>query len=426
LFQRFGPLVEPNFRRLWIGQTASAVGDALTGVALTFAVLHLSGSAADLGFVLASFMVPRVVFMLIGGVWADRLPRRLIMVTSDLVRAGAQLALAAAVFSGVTELWVFMLASAVSGAASAFFQPAVIGLIPQAISAPRLQQGNALLNLSQSTAFMFGPIVSGVLVAAIGSGWIFAIDALSFLVSAAFLFMLAIPATPVERHSFLTDLADGWKEVVGRRWLVGSLAAFAFANLAFACFFVLGPLVVERELNGAADWGILMGTFGFGGLIGGVLGLRWRPAHPLVATFAVLLAGPAGLLILSVAPPLPILAVGVASIAIATTIANTLWHTTLQQQVPPESISRVSSYDWMVSLLIFPAGAALAGPLADGLGADTALYLFAALSAIPVILVLGMRSVRAVRRTDEADAGVAGSEGADVAEPDATPEAISA
>ena len=400
MFQRLGPLLEPNFRRLWIGQTASAAGDTLTGVALTFAVLELRGSAADLGFVLAAFMVPRVVFLLVGGVWADRLPRRLIMLTSDLVRAVAQLGLAAAVFTGVTELWVFMVASVVSGTASAFFQPAVIGLIPQTISPARLQQGNALLNLSQSTAFMFGPIVSGALVAVIGSGWIFAIDAVSFSVSALFLSMLVIPSTPVARGSFLSDLADGWNEVVGRRWLVASLAAFAFANLAFACFFVLGPLVVERELNGAADWGILMGTFGFGGLLGGVLGLRWRPSQPLVATFAVMLAGPMGLLILSVAPPLPILAIGVASIATSATIANTLWHTTLQQQVPAHSISRVSSYDWMVSLLIFPAGAALAGPLADRLGPDLALYLFAALAGVPVLLVLGMRSVRAVRRMD--------------------------
>jgi MFS family permease len=401
LLQRFGPLVEPNFRRLWIGQTASALGDALTGVALTFAVLAVSGSAADLGFVLASFMVPRVLFMLVGGVWADRLPRRLIMIGSDLVRAGAQLALAVAILAGATQLWVFVAVSIVSGAASAFFQPAVIGLIPQTISAGRLQQGNALLNLSQSTAFMVGPIVSGLLVAAIGSAWIFAIDAISFAVSAAFLLKLAIPASqPAESRSFLSDLAEGWREVVGRRWLVGSLAAFAFGNLAFACFFVLGPLVVERELNGAADWGLLMGTFGFGGLAGGAIALRWRPSRPLFATFAILLAAPAGLLILSVAPPLPILAAGVGCVAIATTIANTFWHTTLQQQVPAESISRVSSYDWMVSLLIFPAGAALAGPLADSLGADLTLYVFAALAGIPLALVLGMRSVRAVRRLD--------------------------
>jgi len=403
MLSRFGPLTEPNFRRLWIGQTASAIGDGLTGVALTFAVLGLRGSAADLGFSMAAFMVPRVAFMLVGGVWADRLPRRLIMVGSDVVRFAAQLTLAMAIFGGWASLPVFLGVAAASGAASAFFQPAVIGLIPQTISPARLQQGNALLNLSQSTAFMFGPIASGLLVALIGSGWIFAIDALSFGVSAVFLMTLVIPqAEATERQSFLADLAEGWHEVVGRRWLVASLAAFAFGNLAFAALFTMGPLVVEQHLNGATDWGILMGVFGLGGLLGGAIALRWKPSRPLVACFAVLLAAPLTLLAISFAPPLPVFAVALAAMAVAISLTNTFWHTTLQQQVPPQSISRVSSYDWMVSLLIFPLGASVAGPLADAFGPELTLYAFAALAGIPVAAVLGLGSVRAVRRRDGA------------------------
>lgn len=401
MFDRFGPLVERNFRRLWVGQTASAVGDGLTGVALTFAVLGLHGSAADLGFSMAAFMVPRVAFMLVGGVWADRLPRRLIMVGSDVVRAAAQVALAVAILGGWASLPVFLAVAAVSGAASAFFQPAVIGLIPQTISPARLQQGNALLNLSQSTAFMLGPIASGLLVALIGSGWIFAIDAVSFGVSAAYLLSLSVPAASApERQSFLSDLAEGWHEVVSRRWLVASLGAFAFGNLAFAAFFTLGPLVVERHLNGASDWGVLMGVFGFGGLAGGAIGLRWKPDRPLVAAFSVLLAAPLTLLAVSFAPPLLIFAAVLAVMAVAISLTNTFWHTTLQQQVPPQSISRVSSYDWMVSLLIFPVGASIAGPLADAVGPELTLYVFAALAGLPVAAVLGLRSVRDVRRGD--------------------------
>jgi MFS family permease len=403
MLKRFGPLVEPNFRRLWIGQTASAVGDGLTGVALTFAVLGLRGSAADLGFSMAAFMLPRVAFMLVGGVWADRLPRRLIMVGSDVTRAAAQLLLAVAVFGGWATLPVFLGVAAASGAASAFFQPAVIGLIPQTVSSGRLQQGNALLNLSQSTAFMFGPIASGLLVALIGAGWIFAIDAASFAVSAAFLLSLHVPQAPAaERKSFLADLAEGWREVTERRWLVASLSAFAFGNLAFAAFFTLGPLVVERHLNGSSDWGILMGVFGFGGLAGGALALRWKPARPLLACFGVLLAAPLTLLAISFAPPLPLFGIVLAVMAVSISLTNTFWHTTLQQQVPPQSISRVSSYDWMVSLLIFPLGASVAGPLADAIGPEMTLYAFAALAGIPVAAALGMRSIRQVRRLDEA------------------------
>jgi MFS family permease len=401
MLARFGPLRERNFSRLWIGQTASAVGDGLTGVALTFGVLAVSDSAAGLGLVLASFMVPRVVFMLVGGVWADRIPRRSLMIGSDVARAGAQAGLAVAALSGTSELWPFVVASAVSGGASAFFQPAVIGLIPQTLSRERLQQGNALLNLSQSTAFMVGPVLSGVVVAAVGPGLVFAFDSLTFLVSAAFLLMLRLPPSPpVEHASFMADLRSGWREVAGRRWLVASLAAFAFGNLAFAGWFVLAPLAVGRSYGGAPDWGLLMGLFGLGGLLGGTVALRWRPVRPLVASFGILLTAPAALLLLSATPPLAVLGGGVVAFAIAIALTNTLWHTTLQQQVPAGSISRVSSYDWMVSLLIFPVGSALAGPMADAFGLRATLLVFAALSGVPLVLVLLSSEVRAIRRQE--------------------------
>lgn len=427
LTRHLGPLQEANFRRLWIGQTTSAAGDGMTGVALTFAVLALGRSAADLGLVLASFMVPRVVFMLVGGVWADRLPRRGIMIGADVVRAGAQSVLAVAAFSGGGHLAVFMAASFASGAASAFFQPASTGLIPQTVSAGRLQQANATLNLSQSTAFMVGPILSGVIVALAGAGWVFAFDAITFLVSAVFLASLRVPsAGRMERRTFARDLADGWQEVVSRRWLVASLGAFAFGNLAFAGFFVLGPVTIDRLYGGPSDWGLLMGLFGLGGLLGGALSLRWRPRRPLVASFGFLLLAPAMLLLLSVTPPLAALAVGMVAFSSSIAFVNTVWHTTVQEQVPVGSLSRVSSYDWMVSLLIFPAGSALAGPMADALGARTALLAFASLAGIPVLLVLLVPAVRAVRRRDAAAEPAGEPAGEPVGEPPAEPETVAA
>ena len=398
---RWGALREANFRRLWIGQTTSAFGDALTGVALTFAVLGATGSAADLGFVLTAFMVPRVVFLLVGGVWADRLPRRVIMLGADLVRAAAPGALAVAFLTGAATLPVFLVVAAVTGAASAFFVPASIGLVPQAVSEARLQQGNALLNLSQSSAYLAGPVLSGLLVVAVGPGWIFAVDAVTFVISAAALALLRLAPLPaVEARSFVADLATGWREVAGRSWLVASLAGFAFVNLAFAGFFVIAPVVVARAYGGAPDWGILMAAFGLGGIGGGMVALRWSPARPLTAVFGVLLAAPACLLLLASMPPLAVLAAGVVLFSTATAFANTIWHTTLQRQVPAESISRVSSYDWMASLLFFPAGSAVAGPLADATSPSLALVAFAVASGLALVVTLAVPTVRALAATE--------------------------
>lgn len=396
-----GPLRERNFRNLWIGRTASVVGDSLAFVALAFAVLAVNGSGTDLGLVIMSYSAPSVIFLLVGGVFSDRLPRRAVMLGADVVRGVAQLVLAIAVLSGNASIPLFMLVALASGIATAFFQPASIGLVPQVVSSERLQQGNAMLNLSQSVSQLFGPVLSGILVIAIGAGWVFAIDAVSFAISAAALWSLRIDLPPREAHgSFISDLRGGWREVRKRTWLPPSLVAFAFANLAFASFLVLGPATMQDRYGGAADWGLILAAFGVGGLIGGAAALRWRPQRPLIAVFLLMAVNAIRLLVLAMLPPLPAILLIVVIAAAATTLGDTIWHTTVQTHVPARSLSRVSSYDWMVSLLFFPVGAAVAGPLADAVGAPTALVLFAALSSIPSLLVLLLSAVRSIQRRD--------------------------
>ncbi len=400
---RFGPLQERNFRHLWVGRTASVVGDSLAFVALAFAVIGLGGSGTDLGLVIASYSLPSVIFLLVGGVWADRLPRRAVMIAADLVRAAAQITLATAVLTNNASVLLFMAMAFVSGASTAFFQPAATGLVPEAVSAGRLQQGNAMLNLSQSTAQLFGPVVSGLLVLAVGAGWVFVLDAVSFLVSATALASLKLKLVPRAAHgSFLADLRVGWREVVGRRWLPPSLAAFSLMNLSFASFLVLGPIAMNEHYAGAADWGLVVAMFGLGGLLGGGAALRWKPARPLIVVFALMTFNALRLLGLSSTPPLLIVLGFVLVASAASSLGDTIWHTTVQTQVPARSLSRVSSYDWMVSLLFFPLGAALAGPLADAIGTTNALFLFATISSVPCLAVLLLPSVRAVRRRDRA------------------------
>ena len=402
LRRRLGPLEERPFRLLWIGRTISAAGDALVPLALAFAVLDLSGSAADLGLVLAALFTARVVFILAGGVWSDRLPRQLVMVAADLVRAGVHSAVAVAFFTDSIQVWHLIVSSALFGAASAFFGPASTGLVKTIVSPGRLQQANALLGISDGAVSIFGPALAGLLVTTSGYGVVFALDAATFLASAGFLLAMRLPRA-VERHvptTFLSDVARGVGEVRRRTWLWTAFIAFALSNLSIAAWFVLGPLVVATELGGASRWGLILTGGAVGGVAGSAVALRWRPARPLVPAFVLMLSVPLELLALVPPLPVPVLMVAAALALASIAIGNTLWHTMLQQHVPRETISRVSALDWMVSLVFLPLGYTTAGPLADAIGLDATLVLAAVLGASANLAILLVPTVRHLRRTE--------------------------
>ena len=406
---RIGALAEPQFRLLWIGQTASAAGDALIPVAIAFAVLGIGGSAGDLGIVFAAFTLAHVALVLAGGVWADRLPRQLVMVVCDVVRGIGEFVLAILLISGTAQIWHIAVGAAVIGAASAFFLPASSGLIPQTISPGRLQQANALMSLSRGATGIFGPPISGLVIAFYGTGAIFLIDAATFGISAISLLLLR-PVPGEKRNEpqpFLAELAAGWREVVQRRWILAGISAFAISNLAASPFFILGAVIADEKLGGAAAWGIILTGSGIGGLIGGVLALRLRPKRPLLVGF--LLTNFMALPMLALVGPLPTLLIAASSLlsVAAIQLANTWWFTMLQQHVPEHARSRVSSYDWLVSLVFQPAGFMLAGPLAGWIGFEATLLGAVALSLIANLGVLLVRAVRDVRWVDDAVSEVA-------------------
>ena len=396
-------LSERDFRLLWIGQTGSAVGDSLVGVALAFAVLGVGGTAADLGLVFAAFALPRVVFTLAGGVWSDRLPRQRVMVACDLLRAAAQGVVAPLLITGNAETWHLIALAVVMGSASAFFAPASVGLMPQVVSTGRLQQANALISISQSAAHIFGPLLAGVFVATIGPGWAFAIDGVSFLVSAGFLLAMrpAAQVTP-PRRSFVGELADGWREVISRGWVVACILTFSLSNVSLGAFQVMGPLVASRELGGPAAWGVVLTGGAIGGLIGGAVALRWKPTRPLVAGFGLMILAQIQLLLLI--PPFPVAAVALGSLITiaAIVISNAFWDTMLQQHIPPQAISRVSSYDWMGSLIFQPIAFAAVGPLSEAIGIEWTLLIAAAIGVACNGGVLLVPSVRRLRRLEGA------------------------
>jgi MFS family permease len=398
LRRRLGALEERPFRLLWLGQTTSSFGDGLVFVALAFAVFQVGGGAGALGIVLAAFTLARAGFILVGGVWADRLPRRFVMLAADLVRAGVQAYTAVALLTGTMETWMFVVAGAVLGAAQAFFGPASTGLIAETVSRERLQQANALIALSQSGTAIFGPAVAGLLIAATEPAWAFALDAVTFLVSAAFLARLRVlHAERPPRRRFLAELVEGCREAWSRGWLRAGFLLAGIANVGLGVFFVLGPVIAERELGGAAAWGMILTGGAIGGVAGSALGLRLRPGRPIVASFAawsLAVLPPFALL-----PPLPALAVAVANGLFVGGIVygNAVYEAVLQREIPPERLARVTSFDWMVSLVFMPLGQTLAGPLAEIVGTDAVLVGAAALIAVACAVGIATPSVRALR-----------------------------
>jgi MFS family permease len=392
---RFGALRERPFRLLFLGQAVSLLGDGMVGVALAFAVLELTGSATDLGIVLAARTVPLVAFVLVGGVWADRLPRRALMVTTDLIRLAAHGLMAALLIADRAEVWMIAVLAGIAGAASAFFNPAITGIMPAVVSAERMQQANALRGLSEGAGRIAGPALAGVLVVGVGPGWALAVDAATFAVSAAFLALIPMPAhVPGEARPFIADLRDGWDDFRSRTWLWTTVASVTFGNMLFAAYFVLGPLVADRELGGAGDWALIVSAFGIGLLVGGVVLLRIDPQRPvLTATFAVALYT---LPLAFLAIPTPaIVTAGAALVAGAgLAVANNLWETAQQRHVPPELLSRVSSYDWFGSLAAVPIGMLIWGPIADQIGVSTALWIAFTGQLASILALLAVREIR--------------------------------
>jgi MFS family permease len=402
-------LRERNFRLLWLGQATSAFGSSLVPVALAFAVIDLTGSPSALGLVLSAGLVSRICLLLLGGVVADRLPRQHVMIAADGLRATTQGIVAALLLTGTAQIWELLVLFALFGAGDAFFSPASTGLVPETISPARLQQANSLMGIGRDAARVSGPALAGLIVAGAGPGIAFAVDAATFVVSCASLALLHLPSAVRgrERPGLLADLRVGWRELASRSWVWLMILKFSVSSLAIAPFFVLGPFVAQHELGGAAAWGAI-GTCGaVGAVVGNVLAFRVRPTRPLftgclvVSLYALapaLLARPFPTAVIAATAAIGFGAVG---------FSDTLWFTALQERIPPQALSRVSSYDWLGSLVLQPAGYALAGPIAATIGISATLLVGAGLqasSSIGIALTPAVRGLR-VKGNPETEVG---------------------
>jgi MFS family permease len=389
-------VINRQFRLLFAGQAVSVVGDALFPVALAFAVLDdLDGTPAQLGIVLAAQTLPMAVLILASGVWADRLNRRNVMIVSDLGRATVQATLAILLISGSAELWQMIVLVAIYGTFEAGFAPAAGGLVPDVAGREHLQQANAMLGLARNTGMVLGPTLGGLLIVVAGPGTAIAIDAATFVGSAAFLIKLRLPRQAArEASSFLRDLRDGWTAFRSRAWVWSIVAAASLGNLLWASVGVLGPVIAERDLGGAAVWGTVLAAMGVGALVGGLIAIRAHPRRPLVLSLCVLTLFSLPPALLALGAHIAVLAAGTFLAGAGMMLGISLYESTFQRVIPPEVLSRVSSYDWFGSVALQPVGLVIWGPIAAVIGIHEALWVAAILLFTSILAPLLVREVR--------------------------------
>ncbi len=397
-----GALQEREFRLFFTGQLVSLLGDAVTPFALAWAVLDLTGSARDLGFVIAAKTAPLVIFLLAGGVFADRLPRRGVMLTADVARMASQAATAALLLSHTAHLWQLAVLQALAGTGTAFFNPASTGLTPMTVSPERLQEANALRGLSMASMQFAGPALAGILIVTAGPGYALAIDAASFGVSAFYLARLHLPPhVSLPPQSFARDLLDGWREFTARTWVWLTVVGASLGNMMSSVWLVLAATWIKNGHGGAGAWTIILVVSAIGALVAGATALRLKPRRPLLLGIIAVVPNATPVIALALKLPWETLVVTALVTGFGNMLFNTLWETTLQQHVPPAALSRVSAYDWFGSLLCQPIGLALAGVVAAGIGMNRTLWIAAAVDLVEVAALLAAPSVRHLQRLDE-------------------------
>jgi MFS family permease len=369
----------------------------MASIAIIFAVLNTGGSASDLGYVMAAGIVPQILLMLSGGVFADRIGRRPVMLGADIVRFGAQGALAATLFAGKPPIWLFIIVSALRGAGDSFFGPALTGLTTEMVETDELGNANALLGMAQSGTSVAGPALAGILVALVGARSVIAIDAGSYLVSAFALSTLRLGRPEPTGNSLIRDLIDGFDEFKSRNWVWVTSVQFALFNLiVWGPFLLLGPVLAKQYLGGARAWGIVMAVYGLGSVFGGLLALGRRPRKPVAVAAIAALGYPLPCAALALHAPIAAVIVAALVAGIGSALFLTFWYTALQQQVPAAALARVDSFVTVGAYAFGPVAFAAAGPIAAAVGSRTVLGVGAIWSIASSLAVLALPAVRSV------------------------------
>jgi MFS family permease len=395
-----------DFRFLWLAESTSVIGDSIVTVALALFVIDLTGSATDLGLVLAAYSLPLVALLLVGGVWADRLPRHRLMIATDLARFVLHGLLAILIISGEVQIWQVIVIGVLFGAAEAFSRPAATGLLPQTVPEDAIQEASAATAMSNNVAEFIGPALAAALVLGVGAGAAFAVDSATFILSAAFLTRVRPrprgPSPTLEkRRSVREEIHDGYREVRSRAWVWVSLAVISVTLfVALAPWFVLGPVIAREQYVHIGVYGIAAATFGAGTVIGSVLGIGWRPRYPMRLGMFFLFLWPPSMILYAAGVTLYVTLPAMLFSGACVALFDVWWVTALAERIPPQRLSRVTSYDWMVSLGLLPLGYLLAGPLSNALGAVAVLLGGSVIALLVTALGILPRETRMLERVD--------------------------
>lgn len=398
------PLRAPAFRLLFAARAVSYVGTYLAPIAVAFAILDLGGGATQVGLGFAAWTLAQVATLAFGGVVGDRLPRRTVMVGSDLASVAVRTAMGVLLVGGHARVWEVIALQACGGAAVAFYSPASYGLVRETVAPEQLQQANGLLAIARYAAFPLGAATGGAIVATVGTGEALLLDAATYAASALLLSRIRVESLVRAGASFLHELRAGWSAFVEQTWIwVLTLWISLYFLITYAPFFVLGPYVAEHSMHGAGSWAFVVTGEGIGSLLGGLVGLRARLRRPLVAAGLLFVVTAVQNVILALHPVTALLTPAAAGAGFAFSLGSVIWDTTVQRIVPPDRIARVASYGWMGAMVFLPAGYALAGPISTLIGLKADLLLAAAWVVASSAVVVRLPAVRAVTLEPESE-----------------------
>ncbi len=387
----------PHFKKLFVARTISNVGNGITPIALAFGVLHLPGATpTSLSIVLAAQALPLVLFLPIGGVYADKLGRAQVIAVADIILSFFIMTIAVLFLTGNATVASLAIIGVINGSLNAFWYPAMSALTPEVVPDHHLQPANGYVAMAQNGGLIAGSALGGFLVATVGSGVAIAIDALTFFVAGVLVYSFRHVSLPSNsENSMLGDLIHGWRVFASYRWAVVVVAAFSVIVMAWrGSAEVMGPVLALEIYGGASGWAVVLASQALGLLVGAFLGTRVNPRRPMVFGMLVTLAFPLFMLALAAQSPLVVVAISAFIFGIALDVFYVVWITALQRKVPRDSLSRVTSYDAMGSLMFGPIGLALAGPLISGAGATIAFGIAGALALAAIVGSLLFASVR--------------------------------